>query len=123
MASGGRDLDCALATAVDRAVDARRPLLRRWVDADDFGLHLTGTLRSLLAGQTYECPDPERWQAGFYRYIREWVAIEQMATDLQRTIAQAPGHPAGDGCAPGAWASSFSVRSVAICSMATHSRI
>jgi hypothetical protein len=91
----GRDLDCALAAGADLAVDARRALLRRWIDADDFGLRLAASLRSLLAGQAYECPDPERWQAGFYRHIRERVAIEQMAADLtENELAQAPGHPA-----------------------------
>ena len=49
--AGGRDLDCALAAGADLAVDARRALLRRWIDADDFGLHLAGTMRSLLAGR------------------------------------------------------------------------
>jgi hypothetical protein len=90
----GRDLDCALATGTDLAVDARRALLRPWLDADDFGLHLAATMRSLLAGNASECPDSQRWQAGYYRYIREWVAIEQMAADLtENELAQAPSHP------------------------------
>ena len=90
----GRALDCALATAADLAVDARRAQLRPWVDPDDLGRHLAATLRSLLAGQLDPDPEPGRWQAGYYRYIREWVALEDLAAGLTgEQLAEAPGHP------------------------------
>jgi hypothetical protein len=90
----GRERDCAVAAAADCAVDARRALLRPWVDPDDFGQHLAVTMRALLAGLPYECPDPRRWQAGFYRYIREWVALEEAASALTAAeLEQAPPHP------------------------------
>jgi hypothetical protein len=51
-------------------------------------------MRSLLAGLPYDCPDPRRWQAGYYRFIREWAALEEAGSGLPETeLAQAPAHP------------------------------
>jgi DNA helicase HerA-like ATPase len=70
-----RGLDCALATAVDRAVDARRPYLRPWVDVDDFSGRLRDTMVALLSGDAPPQHDRRRWQAGYYRYLPEWIAL------------------------------------------------
>jgi len=70
-----RGLDCALATAVDRAADARRPYLRPWVDVDDFSGRLRDTMLALLSRDTPPQHDRRRWQAGYYRYLPEWIAL------------------------------------------------
>jgi len=89
-----RGLDCALATAVDRAVDARRPYLRRWIDADDFAGRLRDTLYAMLAGEAPPRHDRRRWQAGYYRYLPEWIALSEAVDALgAEAAAAAPPHP------------------------------
>jgi uncharacterized protein len=89
-----RGLDCALATAVDRAVDARRPHLRRWVDADDFAGRLRDTLHAVLAGEVPPRHDRRRWQAGYYRYLLEWIALSDAVDAIgAEAAATAPPHP------------------------------
>jgi DNA helicase HerA-like ATPase len=88
-----RGLDCALATAVDRAVDARRPHLRRWVDADDFAGRLRDTLHAVLAGEAPLRHDRRRWQAGYYRYLLEWVSLSDAVDAIGAdAAATAPPH-------------------------------
>jgi uncharacterized protein len=82
-----RERDCALATVTGRAVDARRPRLRRWVDPDDFGDRLRASLVEQLAGGSGAPNDPLRWQAGYFRFLREWLALE---SEAERVGHQAP---------------------------------
>jgi hypothetical protein len=92
--TAARCLECALATAVDRAVDARRPHLRRWVDADDFAGRLRDTMHIMLAGELPPRYDRRRWQAGYYRYLLEWIALSDAVDAIGAdTAATAPPHP------------------------------
>jgi hypothetical protein len=89
-----RGLDCVLVTAADRAVDARRPYLRRWVDADDFAGRLRDTLHAMLAGEVPARHDRRRWQAGYYRYLLEWIALSDAVDAVgAEAAAAAPPHP------------------------------
>ena len=89
-----RGLDCALATAIDRAVDARRPYLRRWVDADDFAGRLRDTMHALMFGEALAWHDRRRWQAGYYRYLPEWIALSEAVGAIGAEVAvTAPPHP------------------------------
>ena len=92
--AGARGLDCALATAVDRAVDARRPYLRPWVDVDGFAGRLRDTLLAMLAGDPPVRYERRRWQVGYYRYLPEWLTL-LAAVDAagQEAAASAPPHP------------------------------
>jgi uncharacterized protein len=90
----GRAFDCGLATAADRAVDARRSELRRWVDPDDFEGRLAAILRSQLTMKPYELIDRRRWQAGYYRYVEEWLALTSAAEGLgPDDLSRAAAHP------------------------------
>ncbi|WP_433802951.1 ATP-binding protein [Actinomycetospora sp. CA-084318] len=61
------DLHCALLHAAERAVDARRPLLRGWVDAHGFTERLLGEIGGLLGGGPLD-DDWLRWTAGPRRF-------------------------------------------------------
>jgi DNA helicase HerA-like ATPase len=88
-----RSLDCALATVVGRAVDARRQYLRPWVDVDDFASRLRDTMLALLAGEIPRY-DRGRWRAGYYRYLPEWLALCDAVDAVGTTAAAiAPPHP------------------------------
>ncbi len=89
-----RGLDCALATAVDRAVDARRPYLRPWVDVDDFAGRLRDTMLAMLTGDAPARYDRRRWQAGYYRYLLEWIALSDAVDAVGAPVAAtAPPYP------------------------------
>ncbi len=89
-----RSLDCALATAVDRAVDARRPYLRPWIDVDDFAGRLRDTMTALLSGDAPPQHDRRRYQAGYYRYLPEWIALTDAVDAIgAEAAATAPPHP------------------------------
>jgi Helicase HerA, central domain len=84
---------CALATATDRAVDARRSQLRRWVDPDGFGQQLHATLENQLGGGTGELADPRRWAAGYYRFLPEWLWLEAEVDARGESARDEPAHP------------------------------
>ncbi len=72
-----RSRTCALAYAVERALDARRPWLGRTVDPVDFAREVHSQLEHQLAtGTAKAVPDFPRWQAGpdRYRDIRRAVS-------------------------------------------------
>lgn len=82
------DLDCVLAYAVDRAVSARRPLLRPWMDPDDLAVHVRAVLDCLLSdGIPPPDPDWRRWTAGLYRWAdvrRDLLAGESATKEWAR---------------------------------------
>ncbi|WP_422615131.1 ATP-binding protein [Frankia torreyi] len=95
--AGQAPLVCALVSAVDRAVDARRALLRTWVDPDAFADHILAVLRGQLAtepadpfgrGRVDRC-DASRWAGGPYR----WSDVLQT---LRAEPPDAPRHPSTD---------------------------
>lgn len=63
-----RQRACALAHAVERAVDARRPLLRRWLDPADLADHILAELTARLGLRPPPTGDQLRFQAGLYRW-------------------------------------------------------
>ena len=92
--SPGREQDCALASVTDRAVDARRSLLRAWVDVDDFAAQLRSSLAEQLAGASGAPAEPLRWKAGYYRYFGSWTTLIGSAHVLGMEAASvAPPHP------------------------------
>jgi uncharacterized protein len=89
-----RSRDCALATAVDRAVDARRPYLRPWVDVEGFAARVRETMLAMLAGESPIRYDRRRWQAGYYRYLLEWIKLSEAVDAVGATAAAAAApHP------------------------------
>lgn len=92
-----RGFDCALAAAIDRAVNARRPYLRPWVDVDDFSGRLRDTMLALLSGDTPSQEDRIRWRAGYYRYLPYWIDLEMTVEEMgTEAAATAPRHPQTD---------------------------
>lgn len=88
--------DCALATLVEAAVDARRPALAPWVDPDDFAVRHHGALAALLAGLPSPEGDVRRWRAGAYRWVGVHGALEA-AVDHVGGLEEARGyHPHPD---------------------------
>jgi DNA helicase HerA-like ATPase len=88
-----REQDCALATAADRAVDARRPFLRGYADPDDFAAELAAVLRRRLAGDSGPVPERDRWKVGYYRFYGARAALEHAVGALAPGEAeQAPPH-------------------------------
>lgn len=86
MASPARELECQLAYAVDRSVEARRPSLSRLYAPEDFGVHLLDVaVGQLVSPPTVSCSvyEDARWQAGPYR----WVDVQG---DLERAGSAAP---------------------------------
>ncbi|CUU58128.1 DNA helicase HerA, contains HAS-barrel and ATPase domains [Parafrankia irregularis] len=84
-----RQRDCALAHAVERAVDARRPLLRRWLDPADLADHILADLTARLGLRPPPTEDHRRFQAGVYRW-------HDVRGHLDAAVAQAePGSPGG----------------------------
>jgi len=89
-----RDLDCALATVVDRAVDARRPYIRPFVDVDYFAHELRTILTTQLGGSPGGVAEADRWKAGYYRYYGAWTALVVAAAPMTpQEQAVAPPHP------------------------------
>ncbi|MCM3882658.1 ATPase [Frankia sp. R82] len=85
-----RRRDCALAHAVERSVDARRPLLRRWLDPADLADHLTATLMAHLGLHPAPTEDARRYQAGVFR----WQDVRaQLLRDTARHRPDSVGHP------------------------------
>lgn len=76
---------CALAHAVERAVDARRDLLRPWVDPDDFGTELLQVADAILHGVDRPIVEANRWRAGLFRY-----------DDIENALRKAVGADAAD---------------------------
>lgn len=84
-----RSRDCALAFAVDRAIDARRELIRPYVEPEDLAERVIQVLQAEVGGG--EAPpeaDYRRWTAGPYR----WADVR---ADLMAAIDAGDGrHPA-----------------------------
>lgn len=72
-----RQRDCALAHAIERAVEARRPLLRRWLDPADLADHVLAELTARLGLRPTPAEDHRRFQAGVFRW--QDVRAELMA--------------------------------------------
>jgi uncharacterized protein len=89
----GRRLDCALATLADRAVDARRTELRRWVDPDDFADRLRTVLDAQLRGAAAPATEPARWRAGPYRWLDVQERLRAAVQAAGDAAAAAAPHP------------------------------
>lgn len=86
---GERDarlLECTLAHAVDRAIQARHHLLRPYLAADDLAQRIIAVLHAQLSDvEPPHDPNPRRWTAGFYRW-----------TDVRAALLSAIESNAGD---------------------------
>ena len=89
----GRRLDCALATLADRAVDARRTELMRWVDPDDFADRLRTVLDAQLRGTAVPPTEPARWRAGPYRWLDVQEELRTAVQTADDAAATAGPHP------------------------------
>ncbi|MCK9901581.1 hypothetical protein CC117_12880 [Parafrankia colletiae] len=87
-----RQRDCALAHAVERAVDARRPLLRRWLDPADLADHILAELTARLGLRPPPTEDHLRFQAGVYRWHDVRGRLEAAVTRRGPGAARQP-HP------------------------------
>lgn len=85
--TGQRAVQCAVAAAVDAAIDNRYTLLREFYDPLNLGHHLTNRIAALLLGEDDPSgctADENDWQAGQRRWVDIIAALQDPDLDPER---------------------------------------